>query len=168
MDRVVPEMYDELRRLARRQLRSVPPGGTLSATALVHEVYLKLARSQCPLPRDRGHLLAVAARAMRQILVDAARRRTAGKRGGDTPAATLDDELQGADPRLAEVLAVDQVLDALSEVDPRLGRLVELRFFAGLSVDETAAALGVSDRTVKRDWRKARAFLFRALESRVA
>lgn len=166
VDRVLPEVYDELRRLARRQLRSGPPGATLSATALVHEVYLKLARSDGAPPRDRAHLLALAARAMRQILVDAARRRAAGKRGGATPPSTLDDEVHGAEPRLAEVLAVDDALDALSRLDPRLGRLVELRFFAGLSVEETAAVLGVSDRTVKRDWRKARAYLFHALESR--
>ena len=166
VDRVLPEVYDELRRLARRQLFSGPPGATVSATELVHEVYLKLARSGGAPPRDRAHLLAVAARAMRQILVDAARRRTAGKRGGDMPPVTLNDEVHGADPRLAEILAVDDSLDALARLDPRLGRLIELRFFAGLSVEETAAALGVSDRTVKREWRKARAYLFHALESR--
>lgn len=160
-DRLFALVYQELHRIAHRQLGS--GGDSLRTTDLLHETYLKLAQGQAATPRDRGHFFAVAARAMRQILVDHARRRQAQKRGAGVRAGLLDDERIGAATQIEEILAVDTALGRLEALDPRLARLVELRFYAGLSVDETAAALEVSDRTVKRDWRKARAFLYREL-----
>ena len=160
-DRLFALVYRELHRIAHLQLGS--GGESLRTTDLVHETYLKMAQGQAAMPRDRGHFFAVAARAMRQILVDHARRRQAQKRGAGLRADLLDDERMGADTRLEEILAVDAALGRLEALDPRLARLVELRFYAGLSVEETATTLAVSDRTVKRDWRKARAFLYREL-----
>jgi RNA polymerase sigma factor (TIGR02999 family) len=164
VDPLYAGVYDHLRVLARRALRHRRPGQTLDTTALVHESYLKLARGPESGFRDRGHFLAVASLAMRQILVDAARRRAMKRRHGEVSATAPADPPQvEADVVAAEVLALDEALGALGRLDGRLVRLVELRFFGGLSVEETAMALGVSERTVKRDWRKARAFLFRAL-----
>jgi RNA polymerase sigma factor (TIGR02999 family) len=163
MDRIFALVYRELRVLAHRQLGRGRTSETLSTTALVHEVYLKLAHNRGAAPNDRGHFFAVAARAMRQIVVDYARRRGAEKRGGGVRPEVLDDERMGFAAQVEEVLAVDTALTRLEALDARLGRLVELRFFAGLSVEETAEALSTSERTVKRDWRKARAFLAREL-----
>ena len=155
-------VYAELRRVAHRELAR-RHGGTLSTTALVHEAFLKLERLDGWTPRDRGHLLALVSRAMRQILVDAVRLRVAGKRGGAAPHVTLDEGVAaGADDQV-EVLAVHRALERLAAVEPELAQLVEWRFFGGFSVEEIAAATGVSDRTVKRDWRAARAFLLREL-----
>jgi RNA polymerase sigma factor (TIGR02999 family) len=165
VDRLLPLVYRELHAVAHRQLRHQRPGQTLNTTALVHEAYLKLVDQTRADYQDRGHFLAVAAVAMRHILVDYARRRAAKKRGGDEQQVTLDDARLGIDARAFEILALDQALTSLAHVDERLSKLVELRFFGGLSVEETAVTLGVSERTVKRDWRKARAFLYRALSA---
>ena len=163
-------LYGELRQIARRQLRAAPPLETLDTTALVHETYLKLAESERLSVRDRAHFFALAARAMRQVLLDAARRRLRDKRGGGeahVPIEVL--VLEGREPaapmRAAELLALDAALERLAESDERLARLVEWRFFAGRSEEEIGAFLGVSERTVRRDWRKARAFLYRELET---
>jgi RNA polymerase sigma factor (TIGR02999 family) len=169
-DRLVPLVYEELRGVAHRQLRRRRPGHTIDTTALVHEAYLKLVIPSTADFRDRQHFLSVAAVAMRHILVDAARRHAATKRGGKLLNVTLNDlnlcaAEDGAD-RALEVLAVDQALAALSVVDERLSRLVELIFFGGLSEAEAGEVLGVSDRTVRRDWRKARAFLLHFLAGR--
>lgn len=166
-DRLLPLVYEELRLAAHRQLRRRRPGQTLDTTALVHDAYLKLIDHQRAGWRDRNHFMAVATLAMRQILVDHARRRAAEKRGGGEEMVTLEEGRMGgpADGRAIEILALDQALNHLAELDERLAKLVELRFFGGLSVEETAEVLDVSVRTVKRDWRKARAFLYRLLET---
>jgi RNA polymerase sigma factor (TIGR02999 family) len=136
----------------------------LNTTALVHEAYLKLVDPANAGWHDRSHFLAVAATAMRHILVDYARQRTAQKRGGDDRQVSLEEGMLGIRIRAEEMLAINQALHSLAAVDQRLVRTVELRFFGGLTVAETAKALEVSEPTVKRDWRKARAFLFRTLQ----
>jgi RNA polymerase sigma factor (TIGR02999 family) len=156
-------LYQELRRLARAQLRRRGRRDSLATTGLVHEAYLKLADQTRLDLRDRGHFLALAARAMRQIVVDHARRRAAGKRGGAAVLATLDEDAVAAEARADEIVALDAALSRLEALDERLSRIVEMRFFGGLSVEETAQALGLSERTVKRDWQKARAFLYAEL-----
>jgi RNA polymerase sigma factor (TIGR02999 family) len=155
-------LYKELRALAHAQLRRRQQQ-SLATTALVHEAYLKLADQSRLDLRDRGHFLALAARAMRQIVVDHARRRTAGKRGGTAIVGVLDEGKVLADVPTVDVLALDEALTRLEGVEPRLSRIVDMRFFAGFSVEETALALGLSERTVKRDWQKARAFLYAEL-----
>jgi RNA polymerase sigma factor (TIGR02999 family) len=160
LDRIVPLLYDELRVMAGRQLRHERAGHTLHATALVHEAYLKLAGGGAVEAADRGHFLAIAARAMRQVLVDHARRRNAEKRGGGWEQTTLSDGDAPLEFQPDELLALDRALDELEE---RQRQVVECRFFAGMEEDEIAAALGVSARTVRRDWVKARAWLYRSL-----
>ena len=162
-NRLFPLVYRELRAMAHRQLARRAPGDSLVTTALVHEAYLKLVDRSRASFNDRGHFFAVAARAMRQILVDQARKRYSQKRGGRVRKITLEDGKVPLAERAAEVVALDEALIRLEEMEPRLGRVVELRFFGGLSVDEAAEALGVSPRTVKRDWLKARLFLHREL-----
>jgi RNA polymerase sigma factor (TIGR02999 family) len=162
--RLMPLVYDELRRIARRRVAG--PDQTLQTTGLVHEAYLKLAEHSRLAVQDRHHFFALAARAMRQLVVDHARRRAAAKRGGDVRMVALDDLPVPVDDRADEMLALDEALDRLSTLDATLSRIVELRFFAGLSVEETADALDCSTRTVKREWRKARAFLHHELASR--
>lgn len=160
-------VYGELRRMARRQLASQASEWTLNPTALVHEVYLKLSSAE-PSLTDRRHLMALAARAMRQIVVDHARRKRRLKRGGVERAVRLDPVEPGVVDLAAQaqdVLLVDQALRSLAEADPRLERVVELRFFGGLSVEETAAAVEASPRSVKRDWAMAQAWLYRRLEA---
>ena len=167
VDRIMPLVYQRLRLLARRQLRRLRPGQTLQTTGLVHEAYLRLVDKQNANWQDRNHFFCVAAVAMRQILVDYARRQQAKKRGGGAAKVTLEDIGAGAEaPRAGavELLDLDRALEALAASDERLCRLVELRYFAGLTVPETAEALGLSERTVKRDWRKARAFLHRHMK----
>ena len=169
--RLMTLVYDELRAMARRQLRRRRPGQTLTTTALVHEAYLKLVDQRDVPWQDRSHFFSVAALAMRHILVDSARRRVAKKRGGEDVRVALDEfRVSGNEPdpeaRAVEVLAVDRAMTSLAALDERLSRLVELRFFAGLTEEETAQVLGTSERTVRRDWRKARAFLFQALGGR--
>jgi RNA polymerase sigma factor (TIGR02999 family) len=162
-DRVYALVYRELRHIAHGQRRLDRPDATLSTTALVHEAYVKLLPHSLPIA-DRQHFFALAARAMRQILVDAARRRQAAKRGGDAVVLGSDALEVPEAERAAEFVALDDALSRLEALDPRLGKLVELRYFGGLSVEETAETLELSDSTVKRDWRRARAFLQRELE----
>ena len=171
MDRLMTLVYDELRAVARRQLRRWRPGQTLDTTALVHEAYLRLVDQAGASWQDRAHFLSVAGVAMRHILVDAARRRTAKKRGGEDLRISLDElgpDRGGMDAsrQAVEILDLDEALTSLAARNERLSRLVELRFFAGLTEEETAQTLGTSERTVRRDWLKARAFLFHALRGR--
>ena len=163
LDELFRIAYNELRQRARWHLRDARDGASLNTTALVHEAYLKLSASSARGWDDRRHFNRVAGRAMRQILLDHARRHVAAKRGGGEAALDLDAVQAGVFRDAERLVALDQALTALQERNPRLAQVVELRFFAGLSVEETAAALEVSDRTVKRDWRLARAFLHDAL-----
>ena len=159
-DQLMPLLYGELHSMARGQLRRRGrPGRTLDTTALVHEAYLKLAGSERQGWNDRRHFLAVAATAMRQIIVDAARARKAAKRGADAEHLWLDQVLVGANPRALDLVILDQSLDKLTELGPRLTKVVELRLFAGLTEREIADVLEVSERTVRSEWRKARALL---------
>jgi RNA polymerase sigma factor (TIGR02999 family) len=163
LNRLFPVVYRELRVLAHLQLARLRPGDTLQTTALVHEAYLKLLGTARPAWNDRRHFFAVASRAMRQISVDYARTRAAQKRGGNTPALTLDEQRLPVADRAYELVVLDRALTDLESLSERPARVVELRFFGGLSVEETAAVMNVSERTVKREWQKARAFLFDAL-----
>jgi RNA polymerase sigma factor (TIGR02999 family) len=158
LDRLVPLVYDDLRRLARAQRRR-SPGDSLDSVALVHDAYLRLVDQSRVVWRNRGHFFAVCALAMRQIVVDRARRRSRQKRGGDQVLVPLEagHEPKGRDA--AQILEVDLALQKLAEIDPRLAKVVECRYFAGLSDEETAAALDVSVRTAQREWFKARAWL---------
>lgn len=165
-EQLVPLIYAELRRIAGAQMAHERRGHTLQATAVVHEAYMKLAGEQDIEWQNRAHFFGIAARTMRRILLDYARQRHAGKRGGhDARKVNMDAELLVADDRLEEVVAVDEVLTRLSAMDEEQGRIVELRFFAGLNVEETAEAMGISPSTVKREWRLAKAWLDRELGS---
>ena len=150
-------LYDELKRAARAQLRRMRDA--FETTALVHEAYMKLAGGAQLAAVDRNHLLALSARAMRQVLVDDARARKAEKRGGGQDALTLTSALGSDSTAVVEVLALDELLSALHRLDERAAQIVELRYFGGYSEIEIAGMLGISDRTLRRDWRKARAFL---------
>jgi len=163
LDRLVPLVYDELRRAARRHLRREQPGHALQATALVHEVYLRLVDVDQLTLKNRTHFFAVAAKLMRQILVDHVRRQHADKRGGRATMVSLDDVSPAAQPASVDVLALDQALAALASIDARQSQIVELRFFAGFKIDEAAEALGMSPATVEREWALAKAWLFRRL-----
>jgi RNA polymerase sigma factor (TIGR02999 family) len=158
-------VYDELKRSARRSLRGGRPGDTLTPTALVHEVYLRFSDSDGKPVRDRGHFFALAARAMRQILVDHARRRTSKKRGGDVHITDVDSALNLHGDDWTRALEIDTALNALKARDADLARLVEWHFFAGLDFAEIAREIGRHERTVRRDWELARAFLQRALSA---
>jgi RNA polymerase sigma factor (TIGR02999 family) len=157
-DRLVPLVYDDLRRLARAQLRRLRVGESLDTAGLVHEAYLRLVDQTQTNWKDRGHFLAVSALAMRQILIDYARARQRAKRGGDAQRVTLDDDA-AITRHASELIELDQALERLGAIDPRLVQVVECRHFAGYSEEETASALGVSLRTAQRDWLKARAWL---------
>jgi RNA polymerase sigma factor (TIGR02999 family) len=163
LDRLVPLVYDELRRVARRHLRREQPGHALQATALVHEVYLRLVDVDRLTLKNRTHFFSIAAKLMRQILVDHARRQQAGKRGGGATMVSLDDVSPAAQPPSVDVLALDEALEALSAIDAQQGSVVELRFFAGLGIDEASEALGISTATVEREWAMAKAWLHRRL-----
>jgi RNA polymerase sigma-70 factor, ECF subfamily len=163
MDRLFPLVYGELRRIAHRQLLGERPGHTLGTTGLVHETYLKLVDQTRVQWRDRAHFFALASRAMRQILVDYARRYRAQRRGGGMRRVSLTDAA-AADEKQAELLlAVHEALERLSAMNDRLSQVVECRYFAGLTEEETALALGVSARTVERDWLKAKGWLYQEL-----
>jgi RNA polymerase sigma factor (TIGR02999 family) len=164
LDQLVPLVYEELRRQARHYMRAQPAGHTLQTTGLVHEVYLRLVDQSAVEWKGRAHFFGVAAKAMRSILVDHARARSAAKRGGAARAITLDDaaEIAGTEASV-DVLALHEALGRLADLDPRKSELVELRYFGGLGIDETAAVLGVSPATVKRQWTTARAWLRREL-----
>jgi RNA polymerase sigma factor (TIGR02999 family) len=164
-DELVPEVYDELRKLARARLaRERQPNQTLQATALVHEAYLRVSGRPRQWER-RGHFFAAAALAMRRILVERARHYQRIKHGGGGEHLEVDEEMPGADPELTDVIAIDEALTQLEATDPRKAKVVALRYFAGLSVEETAGALNVSQATVKNEWMFARAWLFRVLGS---
>jgi len=162
-DRLFPILYPELKRLANRQLRNERVGHTLQPTALVHEVFLELVGQRRARFASRQHFLAVAAFVMRRILTEHARAHAAAKRGGGVRPVELPDELAVDAAGLEEILAVDQALDRLAAIDPRAAKVVVLRYFGGLSHDEAAGALGVSEITVKRDWAVAKAWLRREL-----
>jgi len=167
LDRLVPLVYDELRRVARGHLRREAPGHSLQATALVHEVFLRLVDADRLTPMSRTHFFAISARLMRQILVDHARRKQADKRGGGATVISLD-EVGPAGAQTSsgvDVLALNEALDALSSFDARQCRVVEMRFFAGLNIPETADALGVSTATVEREWAMAKAWLYQRLSA---
>ena len=162
LDEMFSVAYEELRRLAA-SVRRDDPGATLSPTALVNEAWLKLANSPGLQPASRLHFKRIAARAMRQVLIEAARRRKADKRGGGALAITFDDGLQESTSCDEELLALDEALDQLARLEPRQADMVESRFFGGLDVSETAQLLQVSEATILRDWRAARAWLAREL-----
>jgi RNA polymerase sigma factor (TIGR02999 family) len=161
--RLLPLIYDRLRRQAAHQLRRERAGHSLSPTAVVHELYLRLVPQERAEWVNRTQFFAVASRLIRRVLVDHARERGARKRAGDWQRVSLADEVAGEAPRDVELLALDAALDELAALDPRRARLVELRWFGGLSLDETAEALGISAATVSRDWQLARAWLHRRL-----
>ena len=163
LDDVFPFVYEELRRVAHRHLRGERTGHTLGTTALVHEAWLELAKLEHVRWPGRAYVLASASRAMRRILIDHAVARRAQKRGGGAHLEPLDDAVAMAVARSDELLALDEALDRLGGVNPRYARVVECRFFGGMSVEETAEALGTSPATVKRDWTLARAWLNREL-----
>ena len=162
LDRVFPLVYEELRDLAERSFRAERPDHTLQTTALVHEAYLRLVSAPSLTWQNRRHFFGIAAQAMRQILVEHARRRGAEKRGAGR-FVTLDDDAAAAPNGAADILGVDEALERLNAVAPRAARVVEMRYFAGLSIEQTAETLGVSAATVKRDWLTARAWLQREL-----
>jgi RNA polymerase sigma factor (TIGR02999 family) len=164
LDHLLPVVYDELYRLARRQLRDERADHTLGATALVHEAYIKLSGLDRMHWQNRAHFMAVAAQAMRRVLVNHATARGAQKRGGKLERVALDDVIVLTAERAEELIALDDALNRLAERDPRQARVIECRFFAGMSIEETAEALGVAPVTVKRDWTLARAWLHRELE----
>ena len=166
LDELTPRVYDQLRRLAAQRLAQEKPGQTLQATALVHEAYLRLVEVTNVDWQNRAQFFAITARIMRNILLDAARARTAAKRGGHQARVNLDEIPEAPTGEESDLLALDEALDALAAVDPRKAQVIELRFFGGLSVEETAAALHVSPETVMRDARVARAWLKRDLSGR--
>lgn len=162
-EQLLPVVYDELRRIARRQMRRERADHTLHPTDLVNEVYLKLVDQAQTDWQGRAHFYGISARAMRQVLIDHARRRAAEKRGGDWERTTLENQNIGLAVPTEELLALDAALDRLDTRDPRLRQIVEFRFFAGMTEEEVAEVLAVSVRTVQRDWAKARAWLYREL-----
>lgn len=168
LDRLVPLLYDDLRRVARGHLRRERPGHSLQPTALVHEVFLRLVDVDRMTVTSRTHFFALSARLMRQILVDHARRQRASKRGSGAVVISLNEVVGAAAPASTpsvDVLALDQALDTLSSLDDRQCRVVELRFFAGLNIPETADALGISTATVEREWAMAKAWLHQRLSA---
>jgi RNA polymerase sigma factor (TIGR02999 family) len=165
LERLLPLVYEELRRVARGRLRQEQPGHTLQATALVHEAYLRLVGSHGQTPQNRTHLFAMAARLMREILVDHARRKAARKRGGTATMIALDEAVPAPELATIDLLALDEALTELHNLEPRLCRVVELKFFAGLNIDETAQTLQISTATVERDWTISKAWLHQRLTS---
>jgi RNA polymerase sigma-70 factor (ECF subfamily) len=163
-ERLVPIVYGELRRLAHHYMRGERAGHTLQTTALVNEVYLRLAGIDALHWRDRAHFFAMAATLMRRVLVDYARQRGREKRGAGVAVSSLDDHAVAPQPAV-DIVALDEALERLAAVDPQQSRVVELRFFAGLSVEETAEALGISPATVKRDWATAKLWLYNELRT---
>jgi RNA polymerase sigma factor (TIGR02999 family) len=166
LDQLMPLVYYDLRRLARRHMRHQAPGHTLQTTAVVNEAYLRLIDQPGIDWQDRAHFFAVAAQAMRYLLVDHARSQHAAKRGGAAQHMELDEVAVIAPERSAEMLALDEALGRLAALDPRQGQIVELRYFGGLSLEETAEVMGISSITVRREWGKAKAWLYRELSGR--
>jgi RNA polymerase sigma-70 factor, ECF subfamily len=163
IERLAPLISDELRRVARHYIRGEREGHTLQATALVNEVWIRLVDSAGATWRDRAHFFAAAARTMRRILVDSARARRSVKRGGPLPPLNLDDVAQVGSTQDREIVALDDALNLLARLDPRKVQMIELRYFGGLSVEETAEVLNISPRSVKRDWTLAKTWLSREL-----
>jgi RNA polymerase sigma factor (TIGR02999 family) len=163
LDALTPLVYDELRRLAKSYLRRERPDHTLDGTALVHEAYMRLVDQRNVEWRNRNHFFALAAELIRRILVDHARARIAAKRGGSNVKLSLDEALAPADEKDLNILALDDALLALGKADPQQSRIVELRYFAGLTIEETADVMEISPATVKRDWTTAKAFLKREM-----
>jgi RNA polymerase sigma-70 factor, ECF subfamily len=169
LDRLFPLVYEELRRVAHGQMHAERSGHTLDTTALVHEAYMKLVRHPPNVQwQSRVHFFAVAARAMRQILVNHAKSRSRAKRGGGAPVISLDEAVVMPEARAEALVALDGALNRLEAIDARQSRVVELRYFGGLTIEETAQALGVSVVTVKRDWATARAWLYREVRDSLA
>jgi RNA polymerase sigma factor (TIGR02999 family) len=160
LDQLLPLVYDELRSLAASYLRRERPDHLLQPTELVHEAWLRMIDESQVSWQSRAHFFGVAAQVMRRVLVDHARRQAADKRGGEFEKLSLDENLDAAQERAAELIALDEALQALASFDPQKSRVVELRFFGGLSVEETAEVLGVSAVTIKRQWRMAKAWLY--------
>ena len=166
LDALVPVVYKELHRLAHCELRKERPNHTLQSTALVHEAYFRLVGKSLPQWESRTHFFAIAAQLMRQILVDYARRHRASKRGSGVCMLTLDDAVTLPQRKDVDVIAIDEALTTLAEIDPRQSRVVELRFFAGLSLQEISEVMGIGTATVQRDWTAARAWLYREISRR--
>jgi RNA polymerase sigma-70 factor, ECF subfamily len=164
LSRVMPVVYDELRRLARRYMARERDGRTIQATALVHEAYLRLMKEKAPVWQNRAHFCAIAAGSMREILVERARARAAAKRGGSQVRVSLSDVRASGKDASFDMLALHEALERLSKMDPQLVRIVELRFFGGLTVEETAEEMGTSPASIKRAWSMARAWLRREME----
>ena len=165
LDRLIPLVYEELRRLAHHYLRRERPGYTLQTSALVNEAYLRLVDHKGMRWQNRAHFYAVAAQAMRRVLVDHARSRDAAKRGGGANLIGLDEAATAAQMQAANLLALDEALNQLALIDKRKSRIVELRYFGGMSVEETAEVIGVSPVTVMREWSSAKAWLLRAISA---
>lgn len=163
LDKLTPLVYDELRRIAHRYVQRERNGHTLQTTALVNEAYLRLAGQEKTAWQNRAHFFAVTAQVMRHILIDHARRRRYLKHGGELQQVSLDQASLMSEERAAELVALDEALTELKQLDPRKSRVVELRYFGGLSLEEAANTLGVSVMTVRRDWRAAKAWLFRRM-----
>ncbi len=165
LNQLLPAVYTELHRIAMRQMRRERADHTLNATALVHEAYLKLTDQNQISWQNRAHFFAISARVMRQVLISYARKHNAEKRGGGTPDTLLEGKEIALNDRADELIALDEALTRLSSFDERLAQVVEYRFFGGLTIEETAAVLEVSTMTVKRDWNKAKAWLYRELRT---
>lgn len=165
LDQLIPLVHDELRRLAHHYMAQERPGHTLQTTALVNEAYLRLVDCRRVAWHGRAHFLAIAANAMRKILIDFARRAAAEKRGGRSPQFSIDAALDVPQLKGRELIALDDALSALAEIDPRKAKVIELRFFGGLEAKEAAEVLGVSEDTVLRDWKLAKVWLLRELKS---
>ena len=168
LEELTPLVYNKLRQLAARELRRELPGHALQSTELVHEAYLKLVDQNRAQWKDREHFFAVAAQMIRRILVSHARAKNSAKRGGGKTMLTLEEPIAAAESESVDLVALDNALENLLEIDPQQGRIIELRFFAGLSIESTARLLGISSATVNREWRLAKAWLFRELSPKGA
>lgn len=168
LDALMPLVYNELRRIAQHYLSNERSGHTLQSTALVNEAYVRMVAQDFPQWQNRAHFFAVAAQLMRQILVDYARSHRAAKRGGSVCRLSLDEAEEQPQPIDVDVVALDEALKTLADMDPQQSRVVELKFFAGLSIEDTSEVLGISSSTVKRDWITARAWLYRELNRSAA
>ncbi len=163
LDRVITLVYQELRRVARREMRRQRPGDTLQTTALINEAYLRLVDYARVRPRDRSHFFAIAAQAMRRILIERARSRRSAKRGSGAQKVSLDEAADVSNQRAANLVALDEALTNLAAIDPRKAEIVELKYFGGLTIEETAEVLDVSTPTVERDWHMAKIWLHREI-----
>jgi RNA polymerase sigma factor (TIGR02999 family) len=168
LEKLTPLVYGELRRLASAYLRRERPGHTLQSTALVHEAYMRLVDQRSVRWQSRAHFFGIAAQMIRRILVDYARAQKAAKRGAESPKLSLDEALAASEARDLDLVALDDALSDLAKIDPQQSQIVELRFFAGLSIEETAEVLRISTATVKRDWVTAKAWLYREISGRGA